>query len=100
MIYTDYNKIPYPYLHDAAMVISKRYALKSIHMDKRGEVCITLKGKLTENAIKDILMNLNPWDSSIEDYELSPLDYSYSNDMQDTYVYSADNIDYRNIKIA
>jgi hypothetical protein len=100
MIYTDYNKIPYPYLHDAAMVISKRYTLKSIYMDKRGEVCITLGGKLSENAIKDILMNLNPWDSSIEDYALSPLDYSYSNDMQDTYIYSADNLDYRNIEVA
>lgn len=97
MIYNNYNTIPYPFLHDAALVISKRYSLESIYMDKEGGICITLKGRLSDNAIKDILMNINPNDSCMDDYELSPLDYSYSDDMQKTYVYSADGIDYREL---
>lgn len=97
MLYTDYNTIPYPFLHDAALVISKRYSLESIYMDKEGGICITLKGRLSDNAVKDILVNINPWDSCADDYELSPLDYSYSDDMQKTYVYSADGIDYREL---
>ena len=95
MTYKDYTSIPYPFLHDAALVISKRYTLESIYMDKEGGICITLAGKLSEYSVKDILQNINPWDSCIDDYELSPLDYSYSNDVQRTYVYSADGIDYR-----
>lgn len=97
MIYRNYNTIPYPFLHDAAMIISKRYSLEDIYMDYNGGICITLKGKLPEDAVKDILMNINPNDSCMDDYELSPLDYSYSNDMQKTYVYSADDIDYREL---
>ncbi len=99
MTYTDYNTIPYPFLHDAALVISKRYTLEGIYMDKRGELCVTLAGKLSENAIKDILQNISPWDLDFNDYELNPLDYSYSDDMQKTYVYSAEGLDYRKLAI-
>lgn len=96
MLYTDYNNIPYPFLHDAALVISKRYSLESIYVDREGGICITLKGRLSDNAVKDILMNIDPWDSCADDYELNLLDYySYSDDMQKTYVYSLDGIDYR-----
>lgn len=97
MIYKDYTTIPYPFLHDAALIISKRYSLESIYMDREGGICITLKGRLSDNAVKDILMNINPWDFCADDYELSLLDYSYSDDMQNTYVYSPDGIDYREL---
>lgn len=98
MFYTDYNKIPYPYLHDAALVLSKRFSLTSICMNKNGEVCLSFKGKLNEKEVKEVLKNINPFDSSDEDYDLEYiLDYSYSDDMQETYVYSTDGIDYRNL---
>lgn len=100
MIYRDYTSIPYPFLHDAALVISKRYTLESIYMDKEGGICITLQGKLSDDAIKDILQNINPNDVCKDSIELSPLNYSYSDDMQRTYVYSADGIDYRALKAA
>ena len=96
MVYTDYKTIPYPYLHDAALVLSKRFSLTSICMDKKGELCLGFKGKLNENQVKEILKNLNPFDSTDEDYNLEYiLDYSYSDDMQETYVYTPDGIDYR-----
>lgn len=98
MIYTDYNKIPYPFLHDAGLVLSKRFTLISIQMDKKGELCLGFKGKLDEKSVKEVLKNLNPFDSTDEDYNLEYiLDYSYSDDMQDTYVYSTDGIDYRKL---
>lgn len=98
MTYRNYTSIPYPFLYDAALVISKRYALESIYMDKEGGICITLAGKLSDNAVKDILQNINPNDVCKNSIELSPLDYSYSDDMQRTYVYSGEGIDYRTLK--
>lgn len=98
MYYTDYNTIPYPYLHDAALVLSKRYNLHSIYMDKQGELGITIKGKLNEKQVKEILKNINPFDSTDEDYDLEySLNYSYSDDIQETYIYSTDGIDYRKL---
>ena len=98
MTYRNYTSIPYPFLYDAALVISKRYTLESIYMDKEGGICITLTGKLSDNAVKDILQNINPNDVCKNSIELSPLDYSYSDDMQRTYVYSGEGIDYRTLK--
>lgn len=102
MIYKNYNEIPYNFLHDAAMIISKRYTLENIHMDNLGGVDLTLKGKLTENQVKDILLNLNPNpDKCSEDYSLDYLlQYSYSKDMQRTYVYSEDGINYKTLEVA
>lgn len=98
MFYTNYIKIPYPFLHDAAMVISKRYNLRNIYMDKRGELCINIKGKLTVDEVKDILMNIDPNDNYKDAYEPDyNLQYSYSQDMQETHVYSFDGIDYRTL---
>lgn len=98
MIYSDYNKIPYPFLHDAALVLSKRFTLITIQMDKKGELCLGFKGKLNEKEVKEVLKNLNPFDSTDEDYKIEYiLSYSYSNDMQETYVYSIDGIDYRKL---
>lgn len=100
MVYTNIKDINYPFLHDAAVVISKRYNLNSIYMDKWGGICITLQGLLTEAQVIDVLMNISPWDSCASDWALSSLDYSYSNDIQQTYIYSPDGIDYRTLKTA
>ncbi len=97
MYYTDIATIEYPFLYDAAMVINKFAPIKSIYMDKNGKIAFTLKGKLTDKEVKRVLMNINPFDSCEEDYDLTSLNYSYSNDMQNTYVYSADGIDYRKL---
>lgn len=100
MRYTNYNTIPYPFLHDGAMVISLRHSLESVYMDKEGGVCLTIKGKLSEDAVKDILQNINPNDLCEDEMSLDyNLDYSYSDDMQKTYVYSPDGIDYRNLVV-
>ena len=66
-------------------------------MDPRGGISITFEGKLSGDAIKYIFTIINPWESKPNDYELSALDYSYSDDMQRTHVFSADGIDYRKI---
>ena len=98
MTFTGYNTIPYPFLHDAALVISKKYSLESIYMDKEGGICITLQGKLSDNAVKDILQNITPNDICKDDIVLEyNLSHSYSDDMQKTYVYSPDGIDYREL---
>lgn len=97
MIYNNYKDIPFDFLHDAAMVISKRHKLKSIYMDKQGGVALTFQGKLSEEQVKDILLSLSPNPNKCsDDYTLEySLHYSYSNNMQETYVYSEDDIDYR-----
>lgn len=98
MIFHNYSEIPYPFLHDAALVLSKRFNLKNIYMDSHEELCLTFKGKLKEKNIKEIFKNLNPCDSSDEDYDLaSEMDYSYSDDEQNTYIYSLNDIDYREL---
>ena len=101
MTYKDCTSIPYPFLHDAALVISKRYSLESIYMDKEGGICITLQGRLSDDVIKDILQNIAPNGICKNSIELEyNLHYSYSDDVQRTYVYSADGIDYRALEIA
>lgn len=97
MTYTDYNTIPYPYLHDAGLILSKKYSLESIYMDNQGGICLELKGLLNTDAVKDILKNITPWDTTDADYDITCLDYSYSHDMQHTHVYSRDGIDYRKL---
>lgn len=65
-------------------------------MDREGGIAITLKGKLSEDAIKDVLQNISPKDFCKDEMSLDySIDYSYSDDMQKTHVYSADGIDYR-----
>lgn len=68
-------------------------------MDKQGGAALTFQGKLSEEQVKDILLNLNPNpDKCSDDYALEySLHYSYSKDMQNTYVYSEDDIDYRSL---
>lgn len=97
MIFRNIQDIQYSFLKDAATKLSKKFTLYRIYMDPRGGISITFEGKLSENSLKYIFTIINPWESKPNDYELSALDYSYSDDMQRTYVYSADGIDYRNL---
>ena len=99
MTYRDYTSIPYPTLRDIVLNIAEGYPLESVYLTKEGGICITFNCRLGKIEVKDILRSINLWDLYIDDYELSPLDYSYSNDMQRTYVYSADGIDYRALEV-
>ena len=67
-------------------------------MDKKGELCITINAKLSIDDIKDILVSIYPKSIDKDDMGLDySMNYSFSDDMQKTYVYSADGIDYRTI---
>ena len=94
MIFKNYKEIPYAFLHDAALVISKRFEIEYIHMDRHGEVCITLRGQLTEQSVKQVLQNLYPQDKSLEEIDV---DFEYWREGGYTHVYSPDGIDYRNL---
>lgn len=102
MLFKEINNIPYPFLHDAAMVISKRYTIKHIYVDPQGELDICLEGYLDKNQIVDVLRNLctdpNKDFSNFEPIEY--VHYSYSEDyalQSETYIYSEDGIDYINL---
>lgn len=98
MIYRNYSEVLYPFLHDAALVLSKRFNLEGIYMDNRGELCLTFKGELEEKDIKEVLQNIIPNDICKDDIVLEyNLYYCYSEDMQHTHVYSPDSIDYRKL---
>ena len=97
MIFRNIQDIQYPFLKNTATKLSKKFTIHNIYMDHKGGVNITFEGKLDENSLKYIFTIINPWESKPSDYELSALDYSYSDDMQRIYVFSADGIDYRNL---
>lgn len=97
MIFCNIQDIKFPFLKEAATKLSKKFTIHNIYMDPRGEISITFDGKLNEYSLKYIFTIINPWESKPSDYELSALDYSYSDDMQRTHVFSADGIDYRNL---
>lgn len=101
MIYTDFTKIPYSFLHDAIFIIlCRRYKLKNIYIDNKGEVCLTFNEILKDDAIKDILTQLIPQDISLDKIHLEyNLSYSYSDDGQQTYVYSPDGINYKTLQL-
>lgn len=101
MVFRNIKDIDYPFLHDAALVISMRYKLIDIYMDKAGGISIALGGKLTEDQVKDILQNILPQDICKDELEcIYELHYSYSDDMQQTYVFSPMDIDYRTLRRA
>lgn len=94
MLYTNTKDINIPFLHDAAVVLSKRYCLKGIYLDHEGGIALYFDGKLPLSSIKDVLQNINPNDVSTD--ELHPefhIDYTYSDGY--TNVFSPDDIDYR-----
>lgn len=100
MIYTDFTKIQYPFLQDAIFIILYRgYKLKNVYMDNKGGVCLTFNEILKDNAIKDILQQLIPQDINLDDINLEyNLTHSYSDDNQQTCVYSPDGINYKTLQ--
>lgn len=97
MIFRNIQDIQYPFLKDAATKLSKNYSLNGIYMDKRGELCLTFKGILTEDNIQSIMNIITPKGYGFDDYTVSSSDYCYYEKEQKTHVYSIDGIDYRNL---
>lgn len=100
MIYNHIEDIPYPFLHDAVLLMDKyTEGFKEIYIDPNGECTITLKGKLTGEQIKRALCDLDPnviWESSIDDYKPKCFrDFNYLK--EDTLIYTKGNIDYRTL---
>ena len=97
MTYRDYTSIPYPFLHDAMQKITENYSIKEIGMFTNGSLELTFQGKLSKEAVKDILTKLNPSGHIIEPQWAN---YGYSYDMQETYIYTNNDIDYRALEVA
>lgn len=102
-IYTNIKDIPYPFLHDACMLID-RYTegVNRIRVTDKGEVCVTVKGMLDDRkTLQRIMFDLDPdvtGDSSLEDYKPEICeDYDWSHSYDETYIYTKENIDYRNL---
>ena len=114
MYATTINEIEIPYLQTAAQVLSYRtdakhnslYKLRSIYMDKSGECAISYYGILTEDQIKEIMINYcYPYEDKCYD-EISPVehkDYVYCNlhgtdrEAPFTQIFTPDGLDYRNL---
>lgn len=96
MIYNNIEKIKFPFLHNAIKKLSKKYSFHDIYMDEKGEMAIEFYGKLSIDSIKDILVTIHPKIINKDDIELDySMNYSFSDDMKETRIYSASNIDYR-----
>lgn len=99
MIWTNIQDIPYQFICDAALSISKRYEIKSVRMDPQGELCIKCSDKLLDNQIKGILEEITPGGLP-KDY-IVKCDIDYDQTETDlgwmTYIYTLGGIDYRTI---
>lgn len=105
-----------PFLHDAAYVLSLRkndkgeqiFKLRNLYMDPTGECAISYYGWLTEEQIKEVMINFcYPGEDKSYD-EIHPIvwkDYEYmkrnsSEGTPDfTAIYTPDGLDYRTLKI-
>lgn len=116
MYATSIQDIENPFLHDAALVLSlrendkgeKTYKFRSLYMDKSGECAISYYGYLTEQQIKEVMVNFcyPGEDKSYDDIEPTMWrDYEYmkgnvSEGRPDyTVIYTLDSLDYRTLKI-
>lgn len=103
MIFRTIEDIPYPFLHDAIFLMDKyTKGFKSVYMDPKGECAITLKGLLEDkHTLQRIMGDLDPYITSetlFSDYNPEMfLDYSWSSDYTETYIYTKKGIDYRKI---
>lgn len=97
MIFHNIQDSPYTFLKKAAAKLSKNYSLGSIYMDERGKLCLTFRGILKKDNIQFIMNIITPKEYGFDDYTVTSSDYCYNNDKLETYVYSADGIDYRNL---
>ena len=100
MIYRHIEDIPYPFLHDAVLLMDKyTEGFKEVGVDPNGGCAIILKGELTGEQIKRALFDLDPnvtCKSSIDDYKPECFrDFNYLKG--DTLIYTKENIDYRTL---
>ena len=116
MYITSIQDIENPFLHDAAYVLSLRenskeekiYKFRSLYMDSSGECAISYYGHLTEQQIKEVMINFcYPGEDKSYD-EIHPKvwkNYEYmkgnaSEGRADyTAIYTPDGIDYRTLKV-
>lgn len=111
---TSIQDIKNPFLHDAAYVLSLRendkgekiFKFRSLYMDPTGECAISYYGHLTEQEIKEVMLNfcypgedksydeIHPtiW----EDYEFMKGNFS-KGDPDYTTIYTPDGLDYRTL---
>jgi hypothetical protein len=108
------SDIEIPYLHNAAYVLSLRedtkgnkiYKFRSLHVDPCGECAISYYGKLSEQQIKEIMINFcYPMEDKCYD-EITPkynIDYCYQNghhangEDEFTIIFTPDGLDYTKI---
>ncbi|MBQ7429416.1 MAG: hypothetical protein IJV29_07080 [Butyrivibrio sp.] len=116
MYATAIQDIENPILHDAALVLSLRendkgekiFKFRSLYMDKSGECAISYYGHLTEQQIKEVMINFcYPMEDKSYD-AIHPTvwkDYEYmkgnSSERNPDYttIYTPDGLDYRTLKI-
>lgn len=95
MIYRKVEEIKYPMLHDAVLIlVLRKFPFVSMYMDKTGEVCVKLSGKLSVDEVKEVILNLYPMDLERDKMRVVyDVDYSYDDGY--TLVYSPDGVDLR-----
>ena len=116
MYCTTIPQIENSYLHDAAMTLSHRvdskgnsiYKLRSIYIDPFGECAISYYGHLTEQQIKEIMINFcYPGEDKCYD-DIQPkylMDYTYDNvhhangESNYTTIYTPDGLNYKTLLI-
>jgi len=116
MYATSISDIEIPFLANAAYVLSLRendkgekiYKFRSLYMDKSGECAISYYGHLTEQQIKEVMINFccPEEDKSYDDIHPEyHKDYTYENshhangEGEYTTIYTPDGLDYRTLKI-
>ena len=103
MYATTLNDIENAFLHDAIIVCEMQgFKLRSLYMDKDGECAVSFYGKLTEEQVKNILIQFYLDDVLLDDIHPEYYkDYKYENRRNAngeegfTQIFTPDGIDYR-----
>lgn len=104
MYTTTINDIENAFLHDAVMLCEMQgFKLRSLYMDKDGECAVSFYGKLTEEQVKNILIQFYLDDVLLDDIHPEYYkDYRYRtprNNCEKEYtdIFTPDGIDYRSM---
>ena len=116
MYCTDIKNIEIPFLANAAFVLSlrennkgkKMFKLRSLYMDKSGECAISYYGRLSEQEIKEVMINFcYPGEDKCYN-DIQPkylMDYTYDNvhhangESNYTTIYTPDGLNYKTLLI-
>lgn len=117
MYATNIQEIEIPYLHDAALTLSYRtdakhnpvYKFRSLYMDISGECAISYYGHLTEEQIKEVMINFcYPGEDKCYDeiypklgdnYIYNDEHSCYPTDKPHTMIFTPDGLDYRTLRL-